>query len=581
MIHCERCKTVNPSEQRHCQKCHRDLLPGEGILIRLSVLLISLTLTALGVWVLVRMWQGQSLPNLDCAFTSPVFWALLVVIAPISGLVYAIKPTPAHQKYLNRARRHLKLDQTQALADFNQAFELAPEKMRAAILKERASLYQSLGQNQQALRDQIASIQTEGAYQSAEGLAALAGMDKDVFAGQMKKNDLQALLRSKAAQAYGYCPKCRDVVELNEKMRCQRHTRARISDTRLAVPDDREMIRAEILDASRLRLRREKFRQVRVWLLVIVACIPAAYVLKIGPFAYRSIETPALDESFSESTDLESLATPSVLDESQAGAIQALEPFLFDQYGFSFEIPGDWQLITEEDYSALLNDSLKGMDASQLAYLGGAYTGGLGACASCGQVVIAVLNERSIQGELTEEQFQIIKQNQQQTMGERLISYEYVSVDGLPAAESHHNGRSGETRLWEYIIVPPTPGLVYLFSMSSLEDEYTNFEPVFQSIVATLQIQAEAEVLSPVVVEEDGEVKAIVLIEALNVRASPNRQAAILGSIPKGQEVLVRGKNAAGDWLLIYLPELGEGWVSAPLVSLRASLEELLVVSER
>jgi hypothetical protein len=328
-------------------------------------------------------------------------------------------------------------------------------------------------------------------------------------------------------------------------------------------------------------LRREKFRQVRVWLLVIVACIPAAYVLKIGPFAYRSIETPALDESFSESTDLESLATPSVLDESQAGAIQALEPFLFDQYGFSFEIPGDWQLITEEDYSALLNDSLKGMDASQLAYLGGAYTGGLGACASCGQVVIAGLNEPSIQGELTEEQFQIIKQNQQQTMGERLISYEYVSVDGLPAAESHHNGRSGETRLWEYIIVPPTPGLVYLFSMSSLEDEYTHFEPVFQIIVATLQIQTEAEVISPAVVGEDAEVKAIVLIEALNVRASPNRQAAILGSIPKGQEVLVRGKNAAGDWLLIYLPELGEGWVSAPLVSLRASLEELLVVSER
>jgi len=42
----------------------------------------------------------------------------------------------------------------------------------------------------------------------------------------------------------------------------------------------------------------------------------------------------------------------------------------------------------------------------------------------------------------------------------------------------------------------------------------------------------------------------------------------------------VRGVNTAGDWYLIYTPELGEGWVSASLVSLRVPLEELPVVAE-
>ena len=44
-------------------------------------------------------------------------------------------------------------------------------------------------------------------------------------------------------------------------------------------------------------------------------------------------------------------------------------------------------------------------------------------------------------------------------MGERLISYEYVSLDSLPAAESKHYGRSGDSQLSEYITCPPGLGL--------------------------------------------------------------------------------------------------------------------------
>jgi len=577
MITCERCKTVNPPDLRFCQKCHRDLLPGEGALTRLTILITAGLLTALGVWVLVRMAQGEPLPDLGCAFTSPVFWVILVIITPISALKLALTPTPPHQKYLNRAKRHLSLDQAQALADLNQALELALEKERAAILKERARLYESLGERQQAVRDQIARIECAGAYDGATAVAALTGMDKDTFAGGIKDNDIQALLKDQAAVPLGYCPKCKNVVELNEKMKCKLHRRARIESVRLAIPEDVSMIKAAILESHAKTARLNRSRQLLLILGAVMAILGWAYVLELGPFD-KSEDGPV--SSKVDATSEIALPVVAVEGQTQPPA-QSLPAKVFDEHDFSFEIPGDWLLITEQDHQALLNDSLKGMDTRALQYLGGAYTSGLNNCAGCAQIVVLVMNEPAMTGEFSEGQFQIVQQNQQATMGERLLSYTYVHVDGFPAAESQHIGRSGETRLWEYIIVPPQPGVVYLFSMSSLKEEYPDFEPVFEQAAATLRIGPEPEptpthqptpTASPIKL-------AIVLGDSINVRAGPGKEYAILGSADKGEELQVRGVNPAGDWYLIYTPELGEGWVSAPLVSLRVPLEELPVVT--
>ena len=492
MIHCHRCKTVNPPEQRHCQKCHRDLLPGEGALTRLTILITAGLLTALGVWVLVRMFQGDpppilNTPKLDWAFNTPVFWAILVIVTPISALKLALMPTPAHQKYLNRAKRHLSLDKAQALADLNQALELAPEKERTAILKERASLYESLGQKQQAVRDEIARIESNGAYESAEGIAALTGMDRDIFAGGIKDNDIQALLKAQAAVPLGYCPKCKNVVELNEKMRCRLHRRARIESVRLAVPEDIDKIKEALLESHTRATRLNRSRQLLLVLTAVLAIVAWAYVLNLGPFAHSSVE-PA--SSLVEPAAELALPVVAVEDQTQPTA-QSLPAKVFDEHDFSFELPGDWLVITEQDHRELLNGSLTGMDTRALQYLGGAYTGGLNNCAGCAQIVILVMDEPAMTGEFSEGQFQIIKENQQASMGERLLSYTYVHVDGFPAAESQHIGRSGETRLWEYIIVPTTPGVVYLFSMSASRDEYLDFEPVFEQAAATLRIRSE------------------------------------------------------------------------------------------
>ncbi|HWQ83960.1 MAG TPA: hypothetical protein VN363_05305, partial [Anaerolineales bacterium] len=295
MITCERCKTVNPPELRHCQNCHRDLLPGEGGATRLIILLVAGLITSVGVWVLARFGQGEPLPDLGGAFSSPVFWAILVIVTPLSGLKMALSPTPAHQRYLNRARRHLNLDKAQAMADLNQALALAPEKERTAILKERAQLYASLGQVQQATRDRIATIESDGSYQGAEAVAALTGLDKDAFAGGMKDRDIQALLKAQAALSMGYCPKCKNVVELDGKMHCKLHRRARIESVRLAIPEDVSKIKIAILEAHARAARLNRYREIIQITGLIALLVLTPYGLKIGPFAPREAE-PASSE---------------------------------------------------------------------------------------------------------------------------------------------------------------------------------------------------------------------------------------------------------------------------------------------
>ena len=580
MIHCERCRTVNPPEQRYCQKCHRDLLPGEGLLVRLGVLLVSGLLTAFGVWILVQTSQGKPLPDLGCAVTNPVFWVILVIVMPISALAYAFRRTPAFQKYLNRARRHLKLDPAQALADFSQAVELAPEKERPAIFKERASLYQTLGQTQQSVRDQIASVEGEGAYQGAEGLAVLAGIDRDAFASGLKEGEIQALIKSQGVRPYGYCPKCRDAVELTEKMRCKLHNRRRIRGVRLALPEDAAQTRAEILESNRRQVKKTRVLALYRVILFALGLALLAYILKLGPFAKTPAALPVSETPTSSLAVQDASPAPSPTLTTQPAPGSMLASQFFDQNGFRFEIPGDWILVTENDQSALLEGSLKGLQESEIAYLGGAYTGFLGNCPACAQIIAAVIYEPAVNGSFSEAQFQAIKQSQQDTMGERLISYEYVNVDGVPAAESQHLGLSGEARLWEFLIVPPEPGLIYLFSMSSAIEAYAAFEPVFQAAADSLQIGAEPEPeAAPTAVQVvTRELTAIVLIDELNGRLGPGKEYPASGTLAKGQEVLVQGKNEAADWLWIYTEELGDVWVSAVLVSLRGSIDELPVI---
>lgn len=347
------------------------------------------------------------------------------------------------------------------------------------------------------------------------------------------------------------------------------------------VPGDVVKIKTAMLETRTKASRLNRSRQLLMIVGLILAVVAWAYLLKLGPFALPQDELPAgLVDATSE------VALPAVAVEQEtipeSPEPPTSEPRLFSEHDFRFEIPGDWRLITQQDHAALLSGSLQGMDRASVEYLGGAYIAGLNNCSGCAQIVIVVLREPAMNGAFSEAQFQTIKRSQQETLGERLLSYEYVTVSGFSAAESHYIKRSGETRLWEYLIVPTEPGLVYLFSMSSLREEYADFEPVFEQVAATLRIGPEPEPTPTAAPEPTaGSLpRAIVLGDSINVRNGPGKEHDILGSADKGEELEVRGINLAGDWLLVYTPALGQGWVSAPLVSLRSPMEVLPLIAE-
>jgi RNA polymerase subunit RPABC4/transcription elongation factor Spt4 len=278
MIHCDKCKTVNPPDQSQCRNCHRNLLPGTGAAVRLFGLIFSLAVAALAVWVIYRMVNGLSMPDMGCFLTSPIFWGLVAIITPISGLVFALGKTPMHERYLERAKRHLTLDRDQALADLNQAVNLAPEKSRAPILKERAKLLEAMGQTTEATRDRIALLDANK-HETAGMIAGGLGADKDIFVNDLRNQERDALLKTKTAVALGYCSACRAVVELNEKNRCPLHPKKKPADIRLAVPVDVESVRATMMTERAKAIRLSRIR----WILVLVAAvILCAVVMYIG-----------------------------------------------------------------------------------------------------------------------------------------------------------------------------------------------------------------------------------------------------------------------------------------------------------
>ncbi len=270
MIHCQKCKTVNPSDREKCQNCGKSLLPGSGAFVRIGGLLGALAFGTLAVVILVGFYRGAELPDLGCAITSPVFWIIVAVGAPILGLVTAFRRTPLHEKYTDRAKRHITLDPDQALADFNHALQLAPEKQKGVVLKERAKLLQTLGQSQEAARDKIAAMESEGAYEGAATFATLVGADRDLAVRDAKAREQKELVKAHAAVGLGWCKKCKAAAELDSEMHCKLHPKARICDIKLAVAED---VPLELAAMQETLTRRNKSIRVRRIVFAILAII--------------------------------------------------------------------------------------------------------------------------------------------------------------------------------------------------------------------------------------------------------------------------------------------------------------------
>lgn len=247
MISCGKCQAENPPTEDVCSQCRASLLPGRSIGSRLGSVGGGIAAGIISA-ALVYFFSQMEEPPPCCL--SPEKLALGVIALPIIGIVDALRKTPLHERYAMRARRHVDLDAEQAMADFGQALELAPEKARAALLKERAALYEKLGLDEESVRDRLAYTSAPGAHEDGfgAGVVRLVGGDAGVYAAGVAKDERKRLVREGKVQALGYCPTCQAVVELDGDLRCpvvSKHARPKA--VRFVMPDEVDGAREEIL----------------------------------------------------------------------------------------------------------------------------------------------------------------------------------------------------------------------------------------------------------------------------------------------------------------------------------------------
>jgi hypothetical protein len=273
MVHCPKCQAENSSAENRCSQCGAGLLPGKGIPERLKSAGGGLAAGLFGAALIYVFSQMEEPP--PCCL-SPEKLALGVVILPIMGIVDAVRKPPLHERYVMRARRHVDMDPEQAVADFGRALELAPEKTRAALLKERAALYEKLGMEEESVRDQLAYTLTPGAHEEDFGTSVvkMLGGDAGVYAAGASKDERKRLVSEGKIKALGYCPTCQEVVELDGDLRCPvapKHAKPRA--VRFVMPDQVEGARQEV------RREFEQSRRTRRTYLVVVGAVIGVLIL--------------------------------------------------------------------------------------------------------------------------------------------------------------------------------------------------------------------------------------------------------------------------------------------------------------
>ena len=285
MIQCPKCETNNTSSHDVCEECGAKLLPGEGIGDRLGNLIVGILggiMAGAGAYVLVE--AQIELP--ECMPVSPAACIFAAIASPIAGLVSALRKTPLYKRYATRARRHIEIDPEQAVADFSQALDTAPEKERAGLLKERAALYEKLGMEKEATRDQLDYTSAEGAYESGRGITQLFGGDADVYASDRGKEERKGLVAAGRAKALGYCSKCGGVVELNADLRCPDHPSTKPKAVRVVLPDEVEAVMPEVLSEYTKDRRTRRNMLIVVGVIVgipLLCCIASGIVNSLAP----------------------------------------------------------------------------------------------------------------------------------------------------------------------------------------------------------------------------------------------------------------------------------------------------------
>jgi tetratricopeptide (TPR) repeat protein len=278
MIYCSKCKTKNEVGEKICKQCGANLLPKEGLADRIGNLIVGVVGGVLCGLVAYNLFNNPELAeSFTVCPTNPVTWLIVAIVFPITNLALALRKTPEYLRYAIRARRHIELDPEQAIEDFSQALELAPQKERASILNERASLYKKLGREKEETRDRLAYTYAEEACSGGAGLAGMFGGDKDAYVSTRAMDERKKMMAEGKITALGYCPKCARVVELNEKLRCPQHKSPKPKNMKFVVPADAEKAVKEI--EEEYAQQSKKTRGMRKKVIVIISIIAVLCVV--------------------------------------------------------------------------------------------------------------------------------------------------------------------------------------------------------------------------------------------------------------------------------------------------------------
>lgn len=416
----------------------------------------------IGLGVLFAGWE-----EVPPCCASPAALGLFALSCLVGGFRWAFGRTKEYEKYLKRAERHVEAAPDQALADFTTALQLAPEKQKAQILKQRGELHSKLGDKEEALEDLSAYAVHPQAHKGAKVMSEMVGVDLEQAAGGATERRIDGLrsvlVQEGALQAVGYCKHCKDAVLLDENRGCSR-CGVQVKKARFVKPEETEAELAKLREEAAARRNRRRTGLIVGGVILFVLAVCAGVSIWSGRMRKTTKE-----------------ATP-------AAAVTAA-PTTFAENIFSFEYPSNWELITEAHIPVLLETSLKGLKTGSYDYVGGVYIGGVEDRRGCAKIVVVVFRDPSLPGTLTDEHYQRVKAVTEKEMGSRLIRHRKIEVSSMPAAESVHIGKSRVTKLWDLIVVPPEPGIAYMVSCCSHKDSYDDFEPVFEQAIGTLKIR--------------------------------------------------------------------------------------------
>jgi LysM repeat protein len=584
MIICPKCKARNERERTTCQSCGADLLPGKSLGERLGCLAGGLVCGIFFVGVVgysVDVIRRSGIGGLLSYGFRTLAIILIIAFFALGFLMYALseafRTVPEHEKYANRASRHLKEEPEQALADYSRAFELAPEGERGPYLANRGRVYRSLGRMEEALADYTKALELTPEREHGVYLEGRSGLYQELGRMEEATADLQAYLdyverilpRTKGDQranllkkraellerlgryaeaaeqfeaylqapgaeegfgakvfgelltadgatfieaykadgvkhvksridglrqealargelvAVGYCQHCRETVEPKPDGKCPRCNRA-LARQEYVPTSEREAAAGRLKAGAEQSAKRG--RRVRLMiavplaalmLLCVIVPLLSVVVLRRQPSAVTPLRIQPTAAATRRIIATRPTATP--------------QPRTFQDNVFSFQYPGDWQVIDDAAVRVLLRTSLKGLTEDSYAYIGGVYTGSVETSEGCASIVLVVLKDASLNGQFSDSTYGDMKAGYETTMGERLLSIQQTAVDSLPAVEIVHIGASHEAQIHSLMIVPPEQGLAYSVTCSAHLVDYQRFAPAFDAALYSLEIAVPAE----------------------------------------------------------------------------------------